>query len=76
MGKGAGCHENVFGFCAWYFAEYGREVWFRFMMGAAVLGILISNMYILDRVNGEQEYFELYNEEGMGFGYISGAEYL
>ncbi len=76
LGWGTGCLVLVFGFCAWYFAEYGREVWFRFMMGAAVLGILISNMYILDRVNGEQEYFELYNEEGMGFGYISGAEYL
>lgn len=46
------------------------------MMMMAVLGVIICNMYILDHVNGGQEYFELYNEESMGFGYISGAEYL
>ncbi len=76
LGWGTACLVLVFGFCAWYFEEHGRESCYWLLMAAAVLGIIISNMYILDRVNGEQVYFELYNEEGMGAGYISGAEYL
>jgi hypothetical protein len=42
----------------------------------AVIGITTSSMYLMDYLNCEDGYFELYNEEGMGFGYISGAEYL
>lgn len=42
----------------------------------AVLGITTSSIYLLDHILQGQDYFELYNQEGMGFGYISGAEYV
>lgn len=43
---------------------------------AAVLGIATSGMFLTDFISADQDYFELYNREGMGFGYISGKEYL
>ena len=46
------------------------------MTAVAVIGITTSSMYLIDCINTEQNYYKLYNEEGMGFGYISGAEYL
>ena len=36
----------------------------------------ILYIFLMDSVDREQEYFDLYNQESMGFGYISGAEYL
>lgn len=42
----------------------------------AVFSILTSGLYLQDYVNARQNAYRIYNEEGMGFGYISGAEYL
>ena len=48
----------------------------KWAFGAAVLGIATSGMFLVDFISADQDYFELYNREGMGFGYISGKEYL
>ena len=75
LGWGTGCLVLVFGFCLWYFK--GRDRRHYLTMGAlALAGVVTSGMYLLDYVNAGQEYYKIYNEEGMGFGYISGAEYL
>ncbi len=72
---GTACLVLVFGYCLWYFEERDRR-WYGGLLLAAFLGVTTSSLYLLDYVDYEEGYFELYNEEGMGFGYISGAEYL
>lgn len=74
LGWGTVCLVLVFGFCLQHF-ESSRRNWYA-MAAVAVIGITTSSMHLLDSVNSTQDYFELYNEESMGFGYISGAEYL
>lgn len=76
LGWGTVCLVFLFGICIQHFSGSGRVWGCRVMAAAALMGITTSGMYLLDHVNSSQGYFELYNEEGMGFGYISGAEYL
>lgn len=38
--------------------------------------VLTSSVYMMSHADREEEHYHLYNEEGMGCGYISGAEYL
>lgn len=40
------------------------------------LSVLTSSVYMMSHAIEEEEHYHLYNEEGMGFGYVSGAEYL
>jgi len=54
----------------------GRKTGAFLLAAAAVIGVTTSSMYLLDFVNSGEDYFVLYNEESMGSGYISGAEYL
>lgn len=75
LGWGTVCLVTVFGFCLWYFDKYNKKGhWV--MAAIAVIGVTTSSMYLLDFVNCGQNYYKLYNEESMGFGYVSGAEYL
>lgn len=76
LGWGTVCLVSAFGGCLWYFKNRNLQYGYWLMAGVAVIGVTTSSMYLLDYVNGTQNYYELYNEEGMGFGYISGAEYL
>ena len=52
----------------------------RLVAGAATLllaaSVLSGSLYLLRDASGEEHRIYLYNEAGMGFGYISGAEYL
>lgn len=75
LGWGTVCLVMVFGFMLWYFKKYDVKL-FWVMAAVAFLGVTTSSMYLLDSVKANQDFFELYNEESMGFGYISGAEYL
>lgn len=65
----------IFGYCLWYFGRENRRG-YRIMAVVAAAGVVTSGMYLLDYVKRDQNYYELYNEESMGFGYISGAEYV
>lgn len=76
LGWGTACLTLLFGVCLRYFEECGGKYQYWMMAGAAFLGVATSSMFYLDFVNGSHVYFELYNEEGMGFGYIAGEEYL
>lgn len=75
LGWGSVCLVSVFGYCLNTFARRDRRLYLGMLL-AALLGITTSGMYLLDQVCANQDYFELYNREGMGFGYISGREYL
>lgn len=75
LGWGTVCLVLIFGFCLWYFEKHQKKGYW-IMTAVAVIGITTSSMYLIDCINTEQNYYKLYNEEGMGFGYISGAEYL
>lgn len=75
LGWGTACLAFIFGYCLKYFAGCDKRFYWG-MAAAALVGVTTSGMYLLDSLNGGQNYFELYNEEGMGFGYISGEEYL
>ncbi len=75
LGWGTTCLVLVFGYCLWYFVGNNRKA-YQIMAVVAVAGVVTSGMYLLDYVKRDQNFYELYNEESMGFGYISGAEYL
>lgn len=75
LGWGSVCLILVFGFCLWYFCSKGSKAYW-IMVAVALLGVTSSGMYLLDYVKMGQGYYELYNEESMGFGYISGGEYV
>lgn len=65
----------IFGCCLSYCGN-GEKRYYWLVAAAALIGITTSSMFLLDHVNANQEYYQLYNAEGMGVGYISGAEYL
>ena len=75
LGWGTVCLVLIFGFCLYYFQLHDKKAYW-VMIAVMFVGITTSSMYLLDYVKANQDYFELYNEESMGFGYISGAEYL
>lgn len=66
----------VSGCLLWYFFQQ-KERWGYYLgVVCTLLGIITSSLYLIDYVCCGQNTLKLYNEEGMGFGYISGAEYL
>lgn len=75
LGWGTACLVIVCGFLLWYWKDR-RSVLFPMSMLVLVIGIATSYLFLMDSVDREQDYFDLYNQESMGFGYISGAEYL
>ncbi|MCM1188916.1 MAG: hypothetical protein NC541_06430 [bacterium] len=75
LGWATVCLVLVFGYCLRYFRER-REILYQGAVLVAIVGVATSGIYLLDDINEEQDRFWLYNEEAMGVGYISGAEYL
>lgn len=64
----------VFGFCVYYFR--GRKGGYMAAILLTVISILTGPVYLLYNAFLEQGNLTLHNEESMGCGYISGAEYL
>ena len=75
LGWGTTCLVVVFGYCLSYLGKQNKGFCWG-MAALAVIGVTTSGMYLLDFVNSDQNYYELYNQESMGFGYISGGEYV
>lgn len=73
LGWATVCAVFVFGYCMKCFE--GRAL-YAGLAACAALSVATSSMYLTDYVNRDQGYFEIYDYAGMGFGYISGAEYL
>lgn len=80
LGWGTACLTLVGGFVLYHFknleSKDARPIFFYMGVLVVVIGIATSYIHLMDSIDKEQEYFYLYNEESMGFGYISGAEYL
>lgn len=62
--------------CLYYFRENKNHLLWRVGILCVAVGIATSGMYYAEHVGRDMRYMNLYNVEGMGFGYISGAEYL
>lgn len=72
---------NVFGIllvgcCLWYMRQHNKRTGYRLLMLGAVLSITAFSLHQLEYVSKYQGTYVLYNVEGMGRGYISGAEYV
>jgi hypothetical protein len=72
---GTTCLIVLFGCLMWFYIERKQQV-FRLLVIAGVFAVTTSSMMLSDYLRANQGHLELYNEEGMGSGYISGAEYL
>lgn len=75
LGWGTVCLVLVFGYCLLHYEKRDKRIYYG-LIAVAIIGVATSSMYLLDHVNRDQNYFTIYNEEGMGFGYISGGEYV
>ncbi len=62
--------------CQYYFREKGQKIFYFVGILCALAGIATSGLYLNDHVIRDHNPLTLFNEEGMGKGYISGAEYL
>lgn len=75
LGWGTACLVATFGFCLWYLRDVKR-LYYLLGIAIAVVGVGTSYLYMANSVMKNENCLQLYNEESMGFGYISGAEYL
>lgn len=75
LGWGTGCLVFLFGYCLYYLKER-HERGYLLLLVLAVVGITTSDMYLIDYANTMQSNATVYNEDGMGVSYISGAEYI
>ena len=66
----------VIGCILWYFKKNEKKWYYYLSVILILVGITTSSVYLVDFVDRDKSYIYMYNEEGMGFGYISGAEYL
>ena len=66
----------VCGCLLWYFGKVGQKWNYYIGIICILLGVTTSGMYLLDYVNLDKEFYQLYSYEGMGYGYISGGEYV
>lgn len=62
------------GYVLKYFKN-NRRMLYQMSLVTVLVALSTSYLYLMDSEDQETDYY-LYNEEGMGFGYISGAEYL
>ena len=74
LGWGTAFLVAVAGYVLKYFKE-NREMLYRMSLITIAVALSTSYLYLMDSEDQETDYY-LYNEESMGFGYISGAEYL
>ncbi len=75
LGYGTAFLVVVIGFVLSHF-EKEKVSFYRIGLACVLIFLSTSYMYLTDSVTSDADYKHIYNEEGMGFGYISGAEYL
>lgn len=66
----------VFGCCMWYAQQRKGKIIYHMGVAFILVGIFTSSLLLLNYVGKDYRPLYLYNEEGMGFGYISGGEYI
>ena len=70
------CLTFLAGLVAKCFLKYGKEQIGRVYGGILVLFTVLSSVYLMDDMLQSLSPCRIYNAEGMGTGYIAGAEYL
>ena len=76
LGWGTVFLVSVCGCLLWYFGQVGKKCNYYIGIICILLGVITSSMYLLDYVNRDEDFYQLYSYEGMGYGYISGGEYV
>lgn len=67
----------VVGYLLLFFKKNAKKYYYvRLMIAAMSIVTLLPCLYLIDAADATEDAMHLYNEEGMGFGYISGEEYL
>ncbi len=63
--------------CLLSYFQKNEKKWHYYLSIVCILaGLVTSGLYLTDYICRDKTYMHIYNEEGMGFGYISGAEYI
>lgn len=75
LGWGSLFLVTVCGFCLWYFMHHNRRHYLA-AVTVTVACLITSGLYLIDFVTEGWNRVVVYNEEGMGFGFISDGEYL
>ncbi|MCM1568086.1 MAG: hypothetical protein NC081_01415 [Roseburia sp.] len=70
------CLIALWGYCIWWLEKQGKKTLGQLCCLFLLFSLLTSGLYTLNHINRDHQRYTIYNEEGMGFGYISGAEYL
>jgi hypothetical protein len=66
----------IYGCCLWFF-HVKKQKWYYYLgIVLAFVSVTTSSLYLLDHVATWDHKLVIYNEEGIGMGYLSGAEYL
>lgn len=76
LGWGTAFLVTVCGCLLWYFIKRKRRGHFYVGIACVLISVSTSSIYLIDHLCRDARYLYIYNEEGMGFGYISGEEYL
>lgn len=66
---------TVCGFCLAYFKKNARYCYLA-AAGVTAACVVISGSYLMDSIWQAGRVYTIYNEEGMGFGFVSDGEYL
>ena len=70
------CLTAVVGVLAKYVISTKTKEHAAWFFAGMILCLAVSNLYLIERTTDRQGALRVYNERGMGTGYISGAEYL
>lgn len=76
LGWGSTFLVVVYGCCMWFFLQKKKQLYYYAGAACVLIGVFTSSLFLINDVCCKEDQFTLYNEESMGFGYISGAEYL
>ena len=75
LGWGTACLVAIIGFCMKYFGAKMSKWYWGLILGV-VFSVATSGIRLLDLSIYNSNLYELYNQAAMGYGYISGAEYV
>jgi len=74
LGWGTVFAVTVFGVLIYHFKWYDKLCYYLGVI-AVFISVTTCSMYVMEYINTGLDQMRIYNEEGMGFGYISGEEY-
>lgn len=76
LGWGTVFLTALYGCCLYCFKTGGKRLLYNIGLMMAAVSVIFSGVFYIGGVDREMSRTYLYNIQGMGYGYISGAEYL